>query len=261
MKVGIAQVPVAMGDVRANVRAALAYADRAGRARCDVVVFPECSLAGWCSPAARGAAEPVPGPFTEALGRRARRDRMAVVVGMEERLGADIFNSAVLIGKDGAILAVHRKIHELEIGRRVYSTGRSLGVSRLGRTPAGIHVCADAWVPELTDALWRMGARVIFSPCAWAVKPGGEETNLHWIAETYAARTAGRDLAIVAANGVGRVTQGPWRGRVLQGNSLVVGPGGRLLLRGPTNRPGLLTLDLRVDVTWAGRRRPAGRDR
>jgi predicted amidohydrolase len=45
----------------------------------------------------------------------------------------------------------------------------------------------------------------------------------------------------VAANGVGPVTQGPWKGRVLQGNSLVVGPDGRKLLEGPTHQPALLT--------------------
>jgi len=41
------------------------------------------------------------------------------------------------------------------------------------------------------------------------------------------------------------VTEGPWKGRVLQGNSLVTGPGGTPLLTGPTNEPALLTVTLK----------------
>jgi predicted amidohydrolase len=89
-----------------------------------------------------------------------------------------------------------------------------------------------------------MGARLIFSPSAWAVEPGGETTNLQWITETYRQRIGGRDLVIAAPNGVGRVTEGPWKGKILQGNSLVVGPGGSVLAEGPTSGAGLVCCEL-----------------
>ena len=244
MKVAIAQVPVVMGDKQANVATLLRALDAAGRKRCGVALFPECSLAGWLSPAARTAAETMPGPLTEEIGRRARTHRMAVVLGLEERDGDRIYNSAVLIGRDGRLLARHRKIDELEIGLKVYSRGTSLGVTDFEKRKVAVDICADSWRPEITDALALMGATLIFSPSAWAVEPGGEATNIAWIRETYRARTKGRDLTIVAANGVGPVTQGPWKGRVLQGNSLVTGPDGKALLTGPTNRAALLTISI-----------------
>lgn len=244
MKVAIGQVPVVMGDKEANVRAIFEYLDRAARARCDVAVFPECSFAGWLSSGVRTAAETIPGPFTEELGRRARKRRIAVAIGIEERDGPRIYNSAILVGRDGRLLARHRKIDELEIGLRVYSRGETLGVLDFGKRKVAIDICADSWHAQITDTLVLMGARLIFSPSAWAVDPGGEETNIAWIRETYRDRTRGRDLTIVAADGVGPVTQGPWKGRILQGNSLVTGPGGKLLLQGPTNEPALLTLEL-----------------
>jgi predicted amidohydrolase len=89
-----------------------------------------------------------------------------------------------------------------------------------------------------------MGARLILSPSAWAIQPGKEAENIGWIAGTYAKRTAGRKLVIASANCVGRVTEGPWRGRILQGNSLIVGPDGRMALKGPTSVPALLVRDL-----------------
>ena len=44
-------------------------------------------------------------------------------------------------------------------------------------------------------------------------------------------------MYIISPNGVGAVTEGPWKGRLLQGNSLVTGPNGEGLLKGPTNEP------------------------
>jgi predicted amidohydrolase len=242
LKVAIAQVPVTMGDKRANLRTLFTYLEGAARAGCDVAVFPECSLTGWLSASAPRGAEPIPGPFVRRLQALARRRRMAIVGGFEERDGRRLYNSAVFIGKDGRLLLRHRKIDELAIGLKVYSRGGALGVAEFEGRTAGLDICADSWGPQITDALYLMGARIIFSPCAWAVDRGGEETNIAWILETYRSRIGTKDLTIVTADGVGPVTEGPWKGRILQGNSLVIGPGGEKLLQGPANTPALLTL-------------------
>jgi predicted amidohydrolase len=241
LKVGLAQIRILPGDKKANVAAILEAVGKAARARCDVLVLPECALAGWLSPAARFAAEPVPGPLTRKLAALARRHRMAIVAGLEERDGERIYNAAVFLDEEGRLLLRHRKVAELAIGLELYDRGTSLGVASWRDRTIAVDICADSWGPEITDALYLMGARVIFSPCAWAVRPGGEETNLAWIREAYRARTRGKELTIAAANGVGPLTQGPWAGRVLQGNSLVVGPDGRTLLEGPTHEVALLT--------------------
>lgn len=243
MKIALGQIRIVMGDKRANAASALTAVARASEAECDIVVLPECCLAGWLSPHAAECAEPISGAFTRRLAAAARQYRMAIVAGMEER-GNDgrIYNTAVLIDRTGAITVRHRKINELEIARSTYACGASLEVSQLSGRPVAVTICADSWRPEITDALYLMGARIIFSPSAWAVEPGGEATNLSWIRETYRERVRDRDLFIVAPNGVGAVTEGAWKGRVLQGNSLVIGPGGEPLLCGPTNAPAHLCL-------------------
>jgi len=246
LRIGLGQVRVTMGDKKANTGALLRAVEDAAAAGCDVAVLPECSLAGWLSDSARRAAEPIPGPFTRKLQALARRRRMAIVAGLEERDGDRIYNSAVMIGRDGAILGRHRKVNELEIGLKVYTRGTTLNVFEFEGRPTALSICADSWTPTVTDALYQMGARLIFSPSAWAVEPGGEATNIAWIRETYRLRAAGRELTIVSPNGVGEVTQGPWKGRILQGNSLVTGPNGQSLLTGPTNDPGLLTVNLKL---------------
>lgn len=243
-KVGLGQIRVAMGDKKANVEEMFRCIEEAGRAHCDVLVLPECSLAGWLSSSARSAAEVIPGPFTQKLKEAAKRLGMAIVAGLEEREGSRLYNSAIMLDRDGEILARHRKINELEIGLEIYSKGTSLNVFEFEGRTAALSICADSWTPVVTDALYDMGARVIFSPSAWAVDPGAEATNIAWIRETYRLRAAGRSLHIISPNGVGPVTEGPWKGRVLQGNSLVTGPNGEPLLKGPTNAPDLLTFRL-----------------
>src|SRR5262245_9529639 len=123
LRIGLGQVRVTMGDKAANVAELFRAVEEAARAGCDVVVLPECSLAGWLSASARRAAEPVPGPLTRKLSATAKRRRMAIVVGLEERDGDRVYNTAILIGRDGRILAKHRKIDELEIGLAVYTRG------------------------------------------------------------------------------------------------------------------------------------------
>jgi predicted amidohydrolase len=244
LRIGLGQVRIRMGDKKANVAALLGAIEEAAAAGCDVAVLPECSLAGWLSASAGEAAEAIPGPFTKKLQELAKRHRMAIAAGLEERDGDLVYNSAVMIGRDGKILGRHRKVNELEIGLKTYTRGSSLNVFDFEGRPTALSICADSWTPTVTDALYDLGARLIFSPSAWAVEPGGEATNIAWIKECYRLRAANRDLTIVAPNGVGDVTEGPWEGRILQGNSLVTGPNGKSLLTGPTNKPGLLTLSI-----------------
>lgn len=238
------QIRVTMGDKKANTDALFQALGEAVATGCDVAVLPECSLAGWLSASAREAAEPIPGPFTRKLQNIAKASRMAIVAGIEERDGDRVYNSAVMVGRDGEILGRHRKVNELEIGLKVYSRGTSLNVFEFEGRPTALSICADSWTPTVTDALYEMGARLIFSPSAWAVDPGGEATNIAWIRECYRSRAAGRNLTIVSPNGVGDVTEGPWKGRILQGNSLVTGPDGKALLTGPTNERAFLTLSI-----------------
>lgn len=245
LKIALAQIWITMGNKHANIAEILAAITEAAARRCDVVVLPECSLVGWLSQATRAGAESIPGAFTRRLSALARRLKIAVVVGIEEKSEEHIYNSAILIDAAGALRMRHRKVNELELAWGTYSRGASLErIDLWGRT-IGLTICADSWRPEITDAVYLLGARLIFSPCAWAVEPGGESTNLNWIIETYRQRIGNRDLHIIAPNGVGPVTEGPWKGRILQGNSLIIGPGGKVLVRGPTSQPGMLYFTLR----------------
>ncbi|MES2200927.1 MAG: carbon-nitrogen hydrolase family protein [candidate division FCPU426 bacterium] len=243
LKVALGQVHLVMGDKATNKKNLLKAVEAAGRLGCDLIVLPECPLSGWLSPKAKTQAESIPGPYTRSLSRLAKRYRMAVVSGIEERQGEQIYNSAVMIGRDGALLATHRKINELDIGLKLYSRGTHLGVFDFEGRKVALNICADSWGAEICDTLSLMGAELIFSPCAWAIPAGGEEKNIAWISSTYFKRCKDRKLSIVAVNSVGTLDAGPWKGRLLQGDSLVVqGPRGKVIAQGARNQAELKVL-------------------
>ena len=77
-----------------------------------LIVAPEMALRGYDLPdraAALRVAEPADGPTAAAVGAWARRQRAWVVVGLPEQDGERLYNSALVLGPDGALVAVYRK--------------------------------------------------------------------------------------------------------------------------------------------------------
>ena len=103
-----------LGDVEGNrARAAAAIVDATARGA-DLVVLPELATSGYCFAdvaEARAAAEPVPGPTTEAWTASAAETGAIVVGGICEldrrRRAAQ---HRVVVGPDG-LLARYRKLH------------------------------------------------------------------------------------------------------------------------------------------------------
>jgi predicted amidohydrolase len=67
--------------------------------RSDLLVLPEAISISGNGLSYVDAAEPIPGPSTEALGQLARDLNSYVVAGLMEREGASAYNTAVLIDR------------------------------------------------------------------------------------------------------------------------------------------------------------------
>jgi predicted amidohydrolase len=173
LRVALAQILVEPGEVEQNLTRAIDAVARGASKGAKVVVLPECLDTGWGHPSCRSA-EPIPGgrPFT-ALADAARQARVHVCAGISERSVEGVFNSAVLIGPGGELLARHRKLNELDIAHDVYEQGSSLAVTKTELGAIGVMICADATAQHnaLARALGYMGADIILSPSAWAVPP------------------------------------------------------------------------------------------
>ncbi|HPD14927.1 MAG TPA: carbon-nitrogen hydrolase family protein [Planctomycetota bacterium] len=244
MRVGIVQMRVETGEKEANLERALVGIAEAAEQRADVVVLPECLDLGWLCGRARELAEPVPGTLSRRLAEAARAHGVYLCAGFTEQAGESFYNSALLFDRMGRLILKHRKINELEVGLRTYSRGSELRVADTEFGRIGVNICADNWVPFIDQTLACMGARVVLSPCAWACEPRKEAANSKAIRERFKKRTTESPIFLVGANSVGELTDGPWKGRILHGRSLVYGPGGRELAAGHLNKEQILYCDI-----------------
>jgi predicted amidohydrolase len=247
-RVGLGQILVEHGRPDENLARAVDMIGEAAEAGCRLVILPECLDLGWTAAVAPALAEAIPGARSAQLAGAARRCGIHVVAGLTERAGDRVFNSAVLIGPAGELLWKHRKINELDIAPD-YATGDCLGVVRTPIGTIGLAICADNFPDSLVfgHALCRMGAQLIASPCAWAVNADhdndGEPYGDLWEG-AYGTLARLYDVTIIGVSNVGPIASGPWQGRKCIGASLAMGPGGRVLARGPYGIAALVTTEV-----------------
>lgn len=251
-RLALVQMRVVGADKAGNLRRAARMVAAAGRAGAQVVLLPEALDVGWTSPRARELAEPVPsGAAYQALRDAARSAGVYVCAGLTERFGRSVYNAAVLISPKGRLLLLHRKLNELEIGHPAYDQGDRLAVARTPLGTFGLMICADgsAAGEVVTRSLALMGADLILSPSAWAVKPGYNNARAPYGGmwrRCYGAVARDFRLWIAGCSNVGVIDGGPWDGHSCIGCSLVVDPLGRPALMGPfgPKAEALLSIDI-----------------
>jgi predicted amidohydrolase len=238
-KLALAQMRVVGGDMETNLAHAGEMIAEAAAHGARVVLLPEAMDLGWTHPSALTLAEPVPeGKVAAFLSEMARTHKVYVCSGLTEKAGEKVYNSAVLINPQGEVVLLHRKINELDIGHPYYALGQQLSVCQTELGTLGVMICADASTGDhvIPRTLAYMGADVILSPCAWAVK--ADHNNFEdpyggtW---TRAYVPVAKDFRvwIAGCSNVGWMTGGPWKGWKTIGCSMVIGPGGEEVLNGP----------------------------
>lgn len=137
----------------------------------DLVVFPELSISGAVSEhrPPREIAETLDGPSITRIAELAVRRDVSIVVGLAERDAETgrVYNSAVLIGSDGACTA-YRQIHLSAEHRPLFDAGDSWTVVDLPTGRVGILVGNDALLPESGRILALRGCDLIVCPSALA---------------------------------------------------------------------------------------------
>ncbi len=144
-----------------------------------------------------------------------------------------VHNTSVLIGPDGATIAVYRKIHLFDIDlpgmehlkeSRAVRPGEKAVVAETPFGRVGLTICYDVRFPELYRALARAGARILAVPSAFTERTGKD----HW--EILLRARAVENLAyVVAAAQVGQ----HGRGRASHGHAMIVDPWGAVVAQVP----------------------------
>ncbi|MCX8156698.1 MAG: carbon-nitrogen hydrolase family protein [Verrucomicrobiae bacterium] len=131
----------------------------------DLVCLPEGITVIGTGKSYAEVSEAVPGPTTERLGRLAQRLRAWVVAGVYERVGRVVYNTAVLVDRQGRLAGKYRKTHlpreEWEAG---ITPGDEYPVFQTDFGRVGLIICYDLQFPEPSRALAARGAELLVLP-------------------------------------------------------------------------------------------------
>lgn len=178
-----------------------------------VVLLPEALNLGWTHPSALLEAEQIPeGKTSQFFIKLAMEKGIYICCGLIEKDEDKIYNSAVIINPEGEVILKHRKINELDIGLKYYSTGENVNVCKTEFGIFGLVICSDAFESANLKTLGNLGAEIILSPCSWATPKEHDNLKEPYGAEwknSYIPIAKEYLLWIAGCSNVGWITDGP----------------------------------------------------
>lgn len=258
LRVGITQWH-ATGDADANTDVAVRLVERAAADGASVVILPENGLLLGSNSDMRASAFTLDSPQIQALRDCARRCSVVVVIGgLKNRTDAGVFNSALVLDRDGSVAGRYDKIHlfDAQIGGQSFEAS---SVEIPGSRPVlldvdgvriGVTICYDVRFPELFGNLARHGAEVLLVPSAFLASTG----QAHW--HTLLRARAIENLAyVVAPATVHSPDPGYDDAFRTYGHGLVVSPWGEILTDLGTEPEAVTVVDLDLDDVVDARRK------
>ena len=224
----------------------------------DLVVLPELWAPGgfsyreWAS-----RAQPVEGSIGSAMSAAARDAGVLLHAGSiierassghegSSEVGSDgrgLWNTSLLYGPDGGLVAAYRKIHRFGFGSgepKLLDAGEDIVVVEREGFSAGLSTCYDLRFPELDRRQLDAGATVFIVPAAW---PAARVR--HWTLLAH-ARAIENQCVVIACN-----TGGTHAGTEMGGHSQVISASGEALAMAGSGEQ-VLSVDVDLDAitTW-----------
>jgi predicted amidohydrolase len=230
------------GKQRRNLRTIQSLLKVAGERKSDLVLLGEYSNLyhrTWSDNRKEYVPDPIPGKFTKAVGRLARRYRMNIALPMFGTYQGELSSYVVLLNRQGVIAGCYEKAHptdpEQESGIR---PGHELPVFALDCAKVGIMTCMDIEYPEVAQVLMLKGAEILLFPHVQ-----GTWGEVDWEVR-YRARAIDTGLPVVSA--CYGYEEGEWLPGKMIGRTSVIGRDG-LIVADIGRSIGVLTVDLDLD--------------
>ncbi len=259
LRIAMAQMNPAVGDLNGNVRRIMHWLGEAKKAKADLVAFPELAITGYppedlllrpqfvednlralneIIPACRGVVAVV-GYVRRGDHRDSRSARQSIVSAHQHELS----NAAALIA-DRKLVGSYSKWYLPNYGvfdeSRYFHPGRRLPLLLVNGTAIGVNICEDIWLPEgPTRAQAAAGAEVIVNINASPFHVGKSRSREQMLA----TRARENGVIVTYTNTVGAQDE-----LVFDGNSVILDQSGDVIARGGAFREELLIADLKVDA-------------
>jgi len=236
-KIGFYQFAPEFGALSANLSTVVTALDGAAA---DIIVLPELAFTGYSfqdrKELATLAEDPASSPTVSTLTQLCRNNNFHLITGFAEKSGDKIFNSALLISREG-ILQTYRKLHLFNTESEYFDPGDTpLQVIEINGIQMGLMICYDWAFPEVARTLALQGADLICHP---------SNLVLPWCQQAMLTRCMENGVFAITANRIGADIRP--RGTLnFTGQSQIAGPKGILIHQASTTEETLFitTIDL-----------------
>jgi predicted amidohydrolase len=215
--------------------------------KAEIIVFPESSIFGWINPDAHKRATEIPGTDSEMLCSLAKKYKIYVCIGLDEKADNQLFDSAVLIDDEGKILLKHRKINVLpNLMTPSYSIGEGVQAVDTKFGKIGVMICADSFQEDLLQKMIPQKPDLMLIPYGWAAPENewpqhGKE--LEKVVQNVAQKL---NCPVIGTDLVGQVSHGPWAGQIYGGQSVACDKGGKVIKIGKDREPEIMIVKVKM---------------
>lgn len=228
-----------------NLSKILQYISKAASQDSVLCAFPEFMMC--YTPSSQSAkklaniSEKITGNFVSSIADSAKQNSIQVVGTFYEKSPKPnrVYDTSFVIGKNGKIISVYRKIHLYDAfgfkeSSKLYRGSSIAKPIKTSIGKIGMMICYDIRFPEMSRILASSGSEILVVPSAWVQGKGKEE---HWM-------TINKTRAI--ENGC-YVISPDQVGNIYCGRSLIVDPFGKVILD-MKKREGIGTVDISLDL-------------
>ncbi|MCI9553809.1 MAG: carbon-nitrogen hydrolase family protein [Oscillibacter sp.] len=231
MRAALIQMPVTRNKEE-NIKTAVRRLREVKARGADIAVLPEMFCCPYDSACFRTFGEGPGGQAQSALSALAKELELYVVGGSLPELEGDaVYNTSYVYGREGELLAKHRKAHlfdiDVEGGQRfresdTLSPGNAVTTFETEFGTMGLCICFDLRFEELARCMCLRGAKCVFVPAAFNMTTG----PAHWEL-LFRQRAVDNQCFTVGVSPARDETEA----YVAYGNSIAVDPWGAVLCR------------------------------
>jgi predicted amidohydrolase len=265
MRAGLV-VPRLLPDAAANLRTMERMAAEAVTCGASLILFPEAVLTGLIDnddPAHEmPLGQTIPGPATDRLGAFCLRHGVWLGLGLIERQGSRLYDSAVLLRPDGSIALTYRRNrpqwHGKSADRNFYCEGSEIGMAKTPFGSAAFLVCGDLFDDQIVLRFRNLGADWLLFPFARSFSDGTVD-QARWDMEELPEYLQRIRMTQTPALMVNYLANGSLHDDRSFGGAYVVSAQGEVVAQQPLGVEGILVVDMEealnkaVEVTLSQR--------
>lgn len=246
LRIAIAQINPAVGDLDTNAKKIMQYIQRARGFGVNILSFPELALTGYPPEDLLLKPKFIQDNLEKLKEIIKNVDNMVVITGYVDRRDKYLYNAAAII-YSGKIYGIYHKMLLPNYGvfdeKRYFKAGENPWVFKFGSYVFGVNICEDIWHkdgPIRPQAL--AGARLVININASPYHMGKIKER----EEVICSQAKLNHVFIVYTNLVGGQDE-----LVFDGQSMVVNAHGKIINRADAFKENLLIADLRMPITRA----------